>query len=464
MRPAAFGFLFLALSALAPPSQASITFTPPTVYESGVITKWVGIADFDRDGNQDLAITEPDSTSLVLLFGRGDGTFSSRKTILMGAAPSAGAIADLNEDGYVDLVLASPSGVMVRHGAGDGTFPFEQDYPTSARPVSLAIADLDEDGKPDIVFPDGGLAVHVVWEKAPGGFSPESTWATNGDHPNDLVVEDLNHDGHLDVATSDYGHAVCCWHVSVLLGHGGRTIGPAVRYGASMNPVCIAAGDLDQDGAPDLFDAGDLGACSALINRGDATFDLAGTFAGVGTDGLWDAALADLDMDRVLDIIAATSNGVLLVRGTGDAQFTLDNTLVLSTIPRMVVVEDLDHDTRPDIVTAGNGVHVFLNATPTVGAPLNPLRVTLEAPRPNPARHQVAFEFSLVAAATGSLVIYDLAGRLVRTLTAGPLESGLQRTTWDLRSEAGRTVRPGIYFARFQAGTQHVVRRFEVIP
>ena len=53
MKRAAFGCLVVALFALASPAQASITFAPPTTYESGVITKWVGIADFDEDGNQD---------------------------------------------------------------------------------------------------------------------------------------------------------------------------------------------------------------------------------------------------------------------------------------------------------------------------------------------------------------------------------------------------------------------------
>src|SRR5262249_48100248 len=137
------------------PSHADIAFSPSTTYEPGVATQWVGVADLDEDGNPDLVISESDSSRLVVLFGRGDGTFPSRVLIPIDATPLVGATGDLNGDGHVDLALATSSGIEVLLGDGLGAFVLAQTYPAylQAYSFSLEIADLDGNGKPDLIFP-----------------------------------------------------------------------------------------------------------------------------------------------------------------------------------------------------------------------------------------------------------------------------------------------------------------------
>jgi len=52
-----------------------------------------------------------------------------------------------------------------------------------------------------------------------------------------------------------------------------------------------------------------------------------------------------------------------------------------------------------------------------------------------------------------SLRIYDVSGRLVRTLVDGPRTTGVHRVQWDGTDDRGRTARSGIYFAKLEAGT-----------
>lgn len=66
---------------------------------------------------------------------------------------------------------------------------------------------------------------------------------------------------------------------------------------------------------------------------------------------------------------------------------------------------------------------------------------------PNPFNPEVTIEFSLASATHANLAIYDVAGRLVRTLWNGPV-SGETKTSWDGRDDAGRRVGTGLYFAR----------------
>jgi flagellar hook assembly protein FlgD len=50
--------------------------------------------------------------------------------------------------------------------------------------------------------------------------------------------------------------------------------------------------------------------------------------------------------------------------------------------------------------------------------------------------------------------VFDLAGRLVRTLANGPQAPGYHFVMWDGRDDQGAGIRKGIYFVRARVGTQ----------
>jgi hypothetical protein len=99
-------------------------------------------------------------------------------------------------------------------------------------------------------------------------------------------------------------------------------------------------------------------------------------------------------------------------------------------------------------------------ATADVGD-TEPSRLTLAAPRPNPARARAALGFALPRAGHARLAIHDLAGREVRVLIDAPVAAGEHAAAWDLRDGSGRPVAGGLYFASLVTGdgrrTQRVV-------
>jgi hypothetical protein len=99
---------------------------------------------------------------------------------------------------------------------------------------------------------------------------------------------------------------------------------------------------------------------------------------------------------------------------------------------------------------------------PTLGVPGGgPGLAAFAPPAPNPVRRgtRVALAFSLPAAGPASLVLYDVAGRLVRELVSGPQPAGAQRLAWDGRDGEGRAVPAGVYFARLEHAGGSVTRR-----
>jgi hypothetical protein len=98
-------------------------------------------------------------------------------------------------------------------------------------------------------------------------------------------------------------------------------------------------------------------------------------------------------------------------------------------------------------------------APPPTPAP--PRRLLLGPAVPNPFAATAAgtrFTIALPAAGDVRLAIYDVAGRLVRSLVDGHRAAGTLPVRWDGRNEGGEMVAPGVYFVRLEAAGEHRVR------
>jgi flagellar hook assembly protein FlgD len=78
---------------------------------------------------------------------------------------------------------------------------------------------------------------------------------------------------------------------------------------------------------------------------------------------------------------------------------------------------------------------------------------------PNPFRSSTIIRFSLAQTSHVDLAVYDVAGRLVRSLLARDVGVGYHTADWDGRDDAGRPVRSGVYFCRLAAGTRSQTRK-----
>jgi hypothetical protein len=82
------------------------------------------------------------------------------------------------------------------------------------------------------------------------------------------------------------------------------------------------------------------------------------------------------------------------------------------------------------------------------------------APRPNPAAGEVALTLELPATADVEIGIFDVTGRLVRTLHRGQTPAGPFTVRWNGDDAGGRRAPAGLYFARARAGTERAQTRF----
>src|SRR5450755_3751910 len=103
---------------------AAQQFQTPVYYQVSVPGAQPGqmvSADFNRDGNLDLAVVDPDTGGVSILLGNGDGTFTTGKGLPI-PDPYTLATADVNGDGIPDLLVQQwDEDFMVFLGKGDGT-------------------------------------------------------------------------------------------------------------------------------------------------------------------------------------------------------------------------------------------------------------------------------------------------------------------------------------------------------
>jgi hypothetical protein len=93
-----------------------------------------------------------------------------------------------------------------------------------------------------------------------------------------------------------------------------------------------------------------------------------------------------------------------------------------------------------------------------------PTRYELEPNRPNPFNPSTEIRFALPEPALLNLKIYDLSGRLIRTLLDQESRNvGRHAELWDGRNDAGKSVSSGIYFARMEASTFVQMRKMTLL-
>jgi len=102
------------------------------------------------------------------------------------------------------------------------------------------------------------------------------------------------------------------------------------------------------------------------------------------------------------------------------------------------------------------------NGSTAVGQEL-PQAVAFVGAVPNPFNPMTKLHFSLPRDAHVDLKIYDVAGRLVRTLVTEPRPAGANEALWNGTDNASRGVASGTYFARLVVEGQATVKSLTLV-
>jgi hypothetical protein len=307
---------------------------------------------------------------------------SSPGTIL--DIPNAVAVADINNDGQPDIVVASaqidqtgqtnPPGfaaVVLNNPSKVGTFQPTMRFQSNGAPSGLALGDLTGSGAIDIVVADfskGGVS--VLLETAPGSAHYDAAINLTGlGSPNDVQLADMSGSGHKDLVIADgtvgAGNLIIAPHDPANPGH---FLSPSVTLPLPQRGIASAVGDLNGDGKLDVvitsFDtSGNNGTISIFMqDPGNPGQFLPRTdIASPGQPS--QPVIADINGDGLPDIVVASQGPGTDGTGTAGATVLLQDPANPGTFlapvtyagavgSLSVAVGDLDKDGHLDIVLA----------------------------------------------------------------------------------------------------------------
>ena len=336
------------------------SFSPGEAYP-GVVNPWEArFRDLDGDGKQELSVCSFGTEAVYGFINRGDGTLLHTPPELSPRDSAGVVLGDLDGDHLPELV-ATYSGlgdVHVRENLGGGSFAPAVLHAAPPQPVAPLIADFDRDGLDDVIAV-GGVGFLSWFQNQGGGLlTPRIQVPAGADYFELFTLGDLDGDGDLDGAGSQYGQTTLA-----VLQNTGAALTPTL---VPLPGYCgeIAIEDLDGDGRRDVALAVVSGTTSVsgiyvLWNLGGGALS-APVQVAINPNLAADRTLVPVDIDADGDI-DFLSGPFVLYGAASSIPYVARNqggTFTVHPLPaspyeansRHVDVADVDRDGRLDIL------------------------------------------------------------------------------------------------------------------
>jgi Bacterial Ig-like domain (group 3)/FG-GAP-like repeat len=313
------------------------------------------VQDINGDGTPDILAYSGDGLAVIL--NRGGLQFDDPThyatgnfpwTIVAGVNAYTMQLADIDNDGFPDLVSTGPNGIYISNNQKDGTFNAAPAYEVTQVIGYQTVADFNEDGIPDIAA-TGDQSIEINIGKGDGTFQARVALPSSGiDFSTPLSTTnarilhgDFNGDHHQDILAIG-SSATYQYDSYVLFGDGtGSFSSPQLVPNTSSNFSIYdsrVALDINHDGRDDLF-SNDYSHLYVYLSNGDGTFTTTTTTVSPNSsqdqNGVHSIpALADFDHDGKLDAVWAAGANVTICKGHGDGTF--DANAVTVPIPTSV--------------------------------------------------------------------------------------------------------------------------------
>lgn len=312
-------------------SQPSINITvgSPVVIQipGGGEQIFIGIssvktADFNEDGNLDIAAIHNKDRVIFILLGDGTGNFVISKTLSVGYDSLSLSVADLNKDNNDDLIAGSQSGISVYLGDGNNNFISKPMFSLGSLQKSMAVADFNGDGNLDLAAPNFFTgSVDVIAGNGAGNFAGSVTSFPTGSRPRGASSGDFNKDGLPDLVIANQGSGSD--NISILLN---TTPPPIIEVDIDLKPGsfpnCI---NLKSKGSVPLIILG-----RDTFNVRDISISsvkLAGASVNIKKNGEFYSSLKDVNQDGIMDLVLHFNTQDIQLTG-GETKLVLTGNLL----------------------------------------------------------------------------------------------------------------------------------------
>lgn len=334
----------------------------------------VTAADVDTDGDIDLVITSSQDGT-VGIARNNDGNFTSVELLNSSLAEAhSPVVGDVNFDNRLDIVISTTCGEGLFAFYGNGSTFSEASYLTDSKGCNtkIYIDDIEGDGDIDLmscsIF-DNRVSLYYTENATIGREQHISSFA---DRPNKVALADLDDDGDLDVVSSSSDDGKIAWFTNL---DGKGRFGNLRIITDNMNGARdVLVDDINGDGRLDVLAASrNDDKVTWFQNLGGANFFSADKVITNECDGASRVKVGDLNDDGIMDVLYGCEfdNTLIWKAGIfGVTDFGTEN-ILSNTIVQIKAIDlaDVDGDGDLDVIAAGrdspsvstSSVHWFEN-------------------------------------------------------------------------------------------------------
>jgi len=349
----------VAVAHLAVPVAGQVSLDLPTPIANGLYPNDMQLADLNDDGFADLVVAQPDDdASVIISLNDGTGTLLPGTSFDLDFWGDVVTVGDLDGDGDPDVLANVAFFVDNLHALlNDGAGGFTQGPASQAgsTPEDAALADLDGDGTLDVLLANRNVnSMSTAFGDGTGAFAGGQLIPVSGGNSLGVAAGDFNGDGDQDAALACFGSETLSGRLHLFDNPGDGDFGAHVTRFVGSGCWSVSAGDLDGDGDLDLLTT-HRNTDRVVVHRNDG----AGGFGSWTSTpvGHWpiDARLADLDGDGDLDVAVPAVNSPDVYVLTNDGGGGLSAAQVLPGLENQftATVGDLDGDGDIDLLTGG---------------------------------------------------------------------------------------------------------------
>jgi FG-GAP-like repeat len=302
----------------------------------------VDVGDINGDGHLDFISLSRIDGAVETFWGDGaGGLVSDGVTPLdMQGYPDTvrlGAIADDTVDLFVHM--EGPVELWVVRGDGAGNWPSPQVY-TGTYVRAIDIADLNDDGVLDLAYV-GASNLEVRIGEATETYDTAVLYGMN--YGGAVRIADITGDGHRDILTADYGSTELQIYSGV--GDGTFQAEPTVVTGSPISGIDVGLLDADDDLDLVLTTEEDL-----RVFYGEEGGGISSTPGTIIPDALTRVRVADIDADGVQDLITRGGTTIEIRFSGGDETFSDAVPFECSADFSTLEVGDFNEDCVPDLL------------------------------------------------------------------------------------------------------------------